>query len=133
MLGKKLDLILPDFVKGRKHQSYVDTYRKSPSPRKMKHDFEFKGIDRSGNEILLEIKLNYFEENNETYSVAFINDITDKLVVERMKIEAEEQKAKNILAEASAKNKQQFLANMSHEIRTPMNGIIGLVDILSQD
>ena len=35
-----------------------------------------------------------------------------------------------LIAEETAKIKEQFLANMSHEIRTPMNGIIGLTGIL---
>ncbi len=42
----------------------------------------------------------------------------------------EELKKAKLIAEETAKIKEQFLANMSHEIRTPMNGIIGLTRIL---
>jgi PAS domain S-box-containing protein len=35
-----------------------------------------------------------------------------------------------LIAEKSAKIKQQFLANISHEMRTPMNGIIAMAGIL---
>jgi PAS domain S-box-containing protein len=35
-----------------------------------------------------------------------------------------------IIADKSAKIKQQFLANISHEMRTPMNGIIAMAEIL---
>jgi PAS domain S-box-containing protein len=42
----------------------------------------------------------------------------------------EELRRAKLMAEDTAKIKEQFLANMSHEIRTPMNGIIGLTRIL---
>ena len=35
-----------------------------------------------------------------------------------------------LVAEETAKSKQQFLSNMSHEIRTPMNAIIGFTKVL---
>lgn len=36
-----------------------------------------------------------------------------------------------LLAEKSAKIRQQFLANINHEMRTPLNGIIGMSEILA--
>ena len=133
LMQSKLDVILPSFVRGQRHQGYVDGYRAEPSARKMMHNFEFKGVSKEGHEIPLDIKLNYFEQNGDVFAVAFLDDISEKLEVEKMKQEAEEMRQQNALAEESARNKQQFLANMSHEIRTPMNGIVGLVDVLSLD
>lgn len=133
LLGEHLDKLLPDVVKGLKHQKLVDGYRDQPTSRKMVHNFEFKGLNKVGEEIPLDIKLNYFNFDEEMYCVAFLEDISEKLKLDEMRKETEELIRKNVIAEAAAKNKQQFLANMSHEIRTPMNGIIGLIDILDHD
>ena len=64
------------------------------------------------------------ENNNITGVLGIASDITV-----HKKAEEELTNAK-LIAEETAKIKEQFLANMSHEIRTPMNGIIGLTDIL---
>ncbi|WP_051360105.1 response regulator [Adhaeribacter aquaticus] len=69
----------------------------------------------------------YFqEEGKEAYVIASAQDITERITIER------ELKQAKIVAENSAKVKEQFLANMSHEIRTPMNGIIGLTSVLER-
>jgi PAS domain S-box-containing protein len=46
--------------------------------------------------------------------------------------ESQEMENKLLIAENTARIKQNFLANMSHEMRTPLNGIIGISDILKK-
>ena len=65
------------------------------------------------------------DENN---SITGVLGIASDITVHK-KAEEELTNAK-LIAEETAKIKEQFLANMSHEIRTPMHGIIGLTDIL---
>lgn len=52
-----------------------------------------------------------------------------KDITKRKETEQDLMKAK-LLAELSAKAKEQFLAQMSHEIRTPLNSIIGMTQFL---
>jgi signal transduction histidine kinase len=58
------------------------------------------------------------------YLKGTVQDITERMVVEKALNEAKEK------AEESNKAKSRFLANMSHEIRTPLNGILGLTDVM---
>jgi CheY-like chemotaxis protein len=48
---------------------------------------------------------------------------------ERKKVE-EEMERSRVLAEESAKAKDDFVANMSHELRTPLGAILGFADLL---
>ncbi len=50
---------------------------------------------------------------------------------QRIKIEKEDLKQKQLKTETEINIKSEFLAKMSHEIRTPMNGVIGMSDLLA--
>ncbi|MCP5512385.1 MAG: PAS domain S-box protein [Leptospiraceae bacterium] len=66
----------------------------------------------------------YDSSNNPILSRGTVQDVTERILIERkLKIAKEE-------AEKANHFKSEFLANMSHEIRTPLNGIIGFSDIL---
>jgi PAS domain S-box-containing protein len=87
----------------------------------------FRVVNKSGKKVYL-LYQNYCveEPGAEKYVIAFAQDVTDRIKVEKQLKEAKK------ITEESAKAKERFLANMSHEIRTPMNGILGLTTLLQK-
>jgi signal transduction histidine kinase/AmiR/NasT family two-component response regulator/HPt (histidine-containing phosphotransfer) domain-containing protein len=59
-----------------------------------------------------------------TLSFLILEDITEKLQLERALLEAKEK------AENANQAKDNFLAIISHELRTPMNGILGMAKLV---
>lgn len=75
------------------------------------------------------------DENGQTIRMSgTAQDITEQRLAEEqaMRLIQEKNNAERaaLVAEDTAKSKQQFLANMSHEIRTPMNAIIGFTKVI---
>ncbi|MBC6612955.1 PAS domain-containing protein [Hymenobacter sp. BT507] len=66
------------------------------------------------------------EAGQEPYVIAYGQDVTDRILMEKELKRAKE------AAEESAQAKENFLANMSHEIRTPINGILGMAGLLAK-
>ncbi|MDH5719711.1 MAG: ATP-binding protein [Spirochaetia bacterium] len=93
--------------------------------KKVKFTFLSFKKDKSRVFFLIKARPVFDENNNFIYYEAILEDITNKKIMDEMKIAKE-------AAEAATKAKSDFLANMSHEIRTPMNAIIGLSEIMLQ-
>jgi len=68
------------------------------------------------------------KEGKMVAGIMVCEDIQDKVILEREKVEA--LNSAQAAMEAN-KLKSAFLANMSHDIRTPMNGILGCTQLLS--
>ena len=65
--------------------------------------------------------------NDSIGEIWIVEDITERMSIERATIAAKER------AEEGARAKAEFLANMSHELRTPLTAIIGFAGLLSVD
>ncbi|MDB2537041.1 ATP-binding protein [Amylibacter sp.] len=85
---------------------------------------ELTALRKNGEEFEVELNMTYVERNNDAIYMAYIRDISDRKVAEKILIEARDR------AERTDKAKSQFLAVMSHEMRTPLAGIIGVMDLL---
>ena len=79
---------------------------------------------KNGEEFEVELNMTYVERNDDAIYMAYIRDISDRKVAEKILIEARDR------AERTDKAKSQFLAVMSHEMRTPLAVIIGVMDLL---
>ncbi|MCX5814463.1 MAG: PAS domain S-box protein [Proteobacteria bacterium] len=86
--------------------------------------YEFRGVRKDGTYFDIEISVTTTIYYEETVTLAFLRDVTERKLVEQEIRNAKE------AAEASNLIKSQFIANMSHEVRTPMNAVIGFTELV---
>lgn len=101
LIGKKMEILLPK----RYHHQHVkerDGYMEQPETRPMGMGRDLFGITKNGRELPLEISLSSYESDNETFSIAFISDISTR-------IEAQNKLKEQRLALAAMNKKMEAL------------------------
>ena len=67
---------------------------------------------------------------NESQTIAFVLDITERKRLEEIRNRSLELETQNRRIQEANRLKSEFLANMSHELRTPLNSILGFAELL---
>ena len=117
-------LIAPDY---RGELSLLKTLDHTNAKGHCLHEKLSYGFDKHGHIFPVEISSNVLTTmDGELVSIVF-RDIT-----ERVQIESELVKAKNV-AEKASQAKSLFLSHISHELRTPLNGVLGYAQLLLAD
>ncbi len=81
LIGEKIEILIPTKHK-EKHKQHRQHYTKKPQKRAMGQGFDLVGIKKDGTEFFVEISLNYFKRNDDTYVLALVNDITPRKKIE---------------------------------------------------
>jgi PAS domain S-box-containing protein len=82
LLGMKVEMLIPPRYKER-HVKHRERYSGDPHSRPMGLGMELSGIKKSGIEFPVEVSLGHYTIGIENYSLAFINDITQRKETEQ--------------------------------------------------
>ncbi|MBI4781725.1 MAG: PAS domain S-box protein [Oscillatoriophycideae cyanobacterium NC_groundwater_1537_Pr4_S-0.65um_50_18] len=111
VIGQPLDILLPErFV--YIHRQHITDFRQSPvQSRRMAERREIYGRRKDGSEFPAEASISRLNLNTEMLFTVFLQDITDRKQIDRMK--------------------DEFVSVVSHELRTPLTSIYGSLAMLA--
>ena len=82
LIGEKVELLIPTRYRER-HVHHRNNFGANPHSRPMGLGMELAGQKKDGTEFPVEVSLGHYTINNEHYSLAFINDITQRKETEQ--------------------------------------------------
>jgi PAS domain S-box-containing protein len=124
MIGRPLDVLLPDSVRGVHGHHLKAFIEGDETSRLMGGRGDISGRRSDGSIFPAEASISKLQSGGETILTVTMHDITERKEAEgRLRIALSD-------AQKADRAKQDFLANMSHELRTPLNAIIGFADVI---
>lgn len=82
LIGKKVEILIPVRYT-KKHVGHRDRYTSDPHSRPMGLGMELSGLKKDGSEFPVEVSLGHYKIGDDSYSLAFINDITQRKETEQ--------------------------------------------------
>lgn len=157
LLGHTVEQLLPSRVRDR-HIGHRERYVASPQSRPMGIGMDLHAIRKDGSEFPVEISLSHYQNEEGTFVIAYINNITARKQaeanIERLNNELEQmveertvqlRKALELLEVSTAELtqalgkekelselKSRFVSLASHEFRTPLSTILSSAFLVKQ-
>ncbi|MBL0183429.1 MAG: PAS domain S-box protein [Chitinophagaceae bacterium] len=92
LVGKKIEQLIPNRYHSH-HTKYRDKYNKHPEPRPMGVGKDLFAIKKDGTEFPVEISLSSYTMDGESYTIAFVSDISKRKEYENAVVQQREQLA----------------------------------------
>lgn len=131
LLGQPVEVLMPQRFRDL-HVRDRSIYAKSPHQRAMGVGLELFGRRKDGTEFPIEVGLNAFKTDGETYLTAMVTDITRRKQLENEihlseLLEVELKKEREII-----ELKERFISMISHELRNPLAMIMSSAGMLER-
>ncbi|WP_420982325.1 PAS domain-containing sensor histidine kinase [Chitinophaga sp. 30R24] len=149
LLGHKVEVLIPQQVH-HKHEEHRHRYNKHPQSRPMGIGKDLFAVHKNGSEFPVEISLSHYSNEEGSFTIAYISDITQRKraeeSIEKLNNELEEMveerthQLKKALAQLETSKeeltialsrekelgdlKSRFVSMASHEFRTPLSTIL---------
>ncbi len=82
LIGKKVEMLIPPRY-SKKHVKHREHFSDNPHSRPMGLGMELWGLKKNGSEFPVEVSLGHYKIGDDNYSLAFINDITQRKETEQ--------------------------------------------------
>ncbi|MGX7686507.1 PAS domain S-box protein [Flectobacillus roseus] len=119
LLGQDINILIPPRFHAN-HAQYQQQYIQAPKIYRMGIGRFTPAITKDGIEKIVEVSLNSFKVNDETFILAIIQDVTKRI--------EHENKLEN-----QVETLEKIAWQQSHEMRKPVANILGLVQLIEYD
>lgn len=82
LIGKKVEVLIPRRYSQR-HEKHRENFSNNPHSRPMGLGMELWGLKKDGTEFPVEVSLGHYKVGKDSYSLAFVNDITQRKETEQ--------------------------------------------------
>jgi PAS domain S-box-containing protein len=118
LLGQPMEILLPERLRAR-HVDHRAEYVAEPRVRTMGRGLDLAARRRDGSEFPVEISLSYVRTPGGLRAMAFVTDITERLLLERASRQAEKLAALGALS-----------AGVAHELNNPLGIITSRIEVM---